>query len=100
MNSEVGGSGIEFDGQRCDQFMTVIERVFQVGGQFIHHVGCDFRVSGDFGGDAVEGVEKEMGVELESDQLEFHLLNLRLGMQLFDFFALNQEFSLEPEIGE
>jgi hypothetical protein len=57
-------------------------------------------MSGDFSGDAVEGVEKEMGVELESDQLEFHLLNLGFSVQLLDFFLLNQEFGFEPEIGE
>jgi hypothetical protein len=57
-------------------------------------------MSGDFGGDAVEGVEKEMGVELEPDELKFHLLNLRFSVQLLDFFLLNQKFGFEPEIGE
>ncbi len=57
-------------------------------------------MSGDFGGDAVEGVEKEMGVELEPDELELHLLNLCFGIQLLDSLPLNQKFGFEPEIGE
>lgn len=57
-------------------------------------------MSRDFGGDAIEGVEKEMGVELEADELEFHFLNLRFGLQFFDFLVLQQEFGFEPEVGE
>lgn len=57
-------------------------------------------MGGDFGSDAVEGVEKEMGVELESDQLEFHLLDLSFGLQLLKSFLLNENFCFQPKIGE
>ena len=57
-------------------------------------------MSGDFGGDAVEGVEKEMGIELESDELEFHLLDFSFGLQLLKSFFLNEDFGFQPEIGE
>ena len=80
--------------------MPVIEGVFQIGGQLIHHVGGDSWVSGNFSSDAVEGVKKEVGIELKSDELEFHLLYLRFSIQLLDLFLLHQEFCFEPKIGE
>ena len=100
MDFEVGGSGIDLNGQRGDQFMAMIERVFQVGGQLIDHIGGDLRVNGNFGGDAVEGVEEEMRVELESDELEFHGLNFGTSFGLKGGLCLGVKFSLQPEIGK
>lgn len=100
LNFEVGGGGIQFDGERGDEFMAMIEGVFKIGGEFIHHDRSDSRMGGNLGGNAVEGIKKKVGVELEADELKFHLLNLRLRVQLLDFFLLQQKFSLEPEISK
>lgn len=100
LNPQIGGRGIEFNGQGGDQFVPVIQGVFQIGGEFIHHDGGDPRVGRDFRGDPIEGVEKEMWIKLEADELQFHLLHFGFGFQLLDFFLLNEELCFEPKIGE
>ncbi len=57
-------------------------------------------MNGNFGGDAVEGVEEEMGVELESDELEFHGLNFGTSFGFKGGLCLRVKFSLQPEIGK
>jgi len=57
-------------------------------------------VNRNFGGDAVEGVEEEMGVELESDELEFHGLNFGTSFGLKGGLCLGVKFRLQPEIGK
>ena len=100
MDFEVGGGGIELHGQGGDQLMAMIEGVFKVGSQFIDHIGGDLGVNGNFGGDAVEGVEEEMRVELESDELEFHGLNFGTSFGLKGGLCLGVKFSFQPKIGK
>ena len=57
-------------------------------------------MNGNFCGDAVEGVEEEMGVELESDELEFHGLNFGTSFGFKGGLCLGVKFSLQPEIGK
>ena len=76
---EIGGHGVEFGGERGGHAMTLFEGVAEIVGKFVDHLQGHVGVGGDFGADAVERIKEKMGIELGTEELQFHALGFLRG---------------------
>jgi hypothetical protein len=100
LNFQVGICGIEFHGEGRKQVVAVVERVAQVGREVTHHLHGGVGVDWNLARDAIKRVEQKMGIQLESEQLEFRLLGIRSREGGVLAFLAGVPFRLEPKIAE
>ncbi len=100
LDREIGPESGDLALDRNDGVIDAVERMPEIGREIAQHIQRRRRMFGDFLGNAVQGVEQGVRIELQAQLLEFGPQGIGLGAHGSALLCLPRHLRAQPEVGE